>query len=815
MSRILFWIRSRIFNAKHHIKEGKIEGSVFRKLLQLTMSQILFTPIFAVVLLFVDPYSHALFEKIGFKIIDNSDYATFLATISGISGVFIGLYYAGISAIGSSIYAKVPNNIRDLLAQDMLGNVYMRFLSFLTFLGLILIAIRISGYPPIYSAVPLMTFLSGVGIISFVKLGQRAFNLFDPTELSSNLFLQLQHWCETVRAGKFWWSDKNFQHHAYKQSSLCLDALHTLSNITSKELHLNGKPFLILCKRIIQFLIIYEELKKNIPSDSRWYEQKYIHPDWYKTTDSHTSIAHQTGTALQPEVTNNKEWVEDRVIPILKNYLEVNLREERYVEVLDFTESLNDYLETLAKNGRADRALDVLEYLGKIISDIISPELENKLDVNEVLEKLAIIEKFSAMPTVIALECIKYIEKLDASKIEKKLSKIVWRKDDNLYKYEFPSYCLPRLEWLKSKLNFEISIEGHLVSPIWYQKELLLQTEADVFIKNTNSLILKSKKLYESWIKKTMEAKRLWLAGAVMSSEWGFWHKIDLQIEIWRVKWNKLNENLKIKELPWAKFEYEKLVAASNNRQKKLVELMSKQNPMLAYSKKPEGFPDYTGQFLHTVGEKSFDTLLTNNENLLSNIFEPYFHGCIVQFIKLKSESSSTDWHTQQGLKIAVAPLLDLIDISGYAQLMANYHGNAQLWEQVVGVWDEYFANNADKLPFFAAAIALISGTFEISHRSMLRINWKTKIDKKLSDVPRHQVDSHMYGIDTAVNHNSALIRTFAWDQHGSPYNGIDIFITLYLSTKEGAEELNFGRSWKTLKESLDREETRNRPNDK
>ncbi len=814
VNRILFPIRSFIFQTQYRARKGKDNTSIFLYMLRTTGIRIFFALIFAIILDILDPYFYELYKKFNLEVIHADDYVTFLATISGIGGVFIGLYYAAISMVGSSIYAKTPSNIRDLLAQDILGNVYMDFLSFLTFLGLVLIAMRVGGIVPIYSAVPVMTLLSGVGIISFVKLSPRTFYLFDPTELSSQLFTQLWRHSETVKAGKFRWADKNFQHHAYKQASLSLDTLHTLSDITSRETHLQGKPFLTLCKNLIKFLIDYEKLKKEIPSDSMWYEQKYKHPDWYKTTDLQTGIAHHTGTALQPKTINNKEWVEDRVIPILKNYLLINLKAERYTDIIDFADYISKYLSVLAKNGKVDRALGILEDLGKTVLDVIASESQEELVTDEVLEKLAITGIFSTMPAAIALAFHKYVEKLNPEEISKKLSKINWNKDDEIYKYKFPSHFLPRLESLKSKLNFEISAERYLVSPIWYQKELLLQVEADIFVENTNSLISKSTDLYKSWIEKTTATKHPWLTSAVISNEWEFWHKIDPQLEIWKAKWSNMSENRKIKELPWGKFEYEKLETTSQERQKELIQSMSRQIIVLTTSKKPDNFPDYVGQFLHIAGEKSFDSLLANDNNLLKYIFRLYFYGCMSQFEKLKPTSTSIDWHYQQNVKIAMEPLLDLIDISGYAKLMADYHGNDQLWEIVVGVWDKYFEENISSLPFFAGIIFFNTAPLSVSHRSTLRTNWQLKIKDRLDDVPRREADVQGYANRYAViQHDSALIRTFARNPHGAFYDGIDIFVVFYFANKEGAEGLDFGWKGQNLKNSLDREENNNRTN--
>ena len=761
----------------------------------------------------MDPVVLGFYKFTFFKIPDDSDYVTFLVTISGIGGVFIGLYYAAISTIAGSIYAKVPNNIRDLLAQERIGNVYMHFLSFITFLGISLVSFRVLGLERVYLAIPVMLVGSGIGIIAFVKLGQRVFYLFDPTALSHHLFGQLRQYVKMVNAGGYRWDDAAFQNHANKLASSSLDTLETLSEITKNEVHLRGAPFISLSENLLSFLLFYEKSKNKIPSDSQWYEKKYVHRDWYRTQDTQVSVAHQTGTSLQPDVTNNKEWIEIRVLPIIRECLVINLKEERYNEVLELAEYLDAYLALLSRSGRTDRALTILDELSESVIEVISPASEDELVINEVLEKLAIVERFASMPITIALACREHVEDIDSEKVERRLSKILWENNSDLYKHDFPLYCLPRLEWFKPRLSFEVLTEGKKVTPLWYQKELLLQIETDVFTENTDSLISRGAKLYSTWINETTNAKHPWLVGAVISREWEFWHKIDHQIEIWPNKWSNLSDEKIIEGLPWSNFDCEKLKASSNERQAELLRLMSTQNLMLAFLERPKGFPDYAGQFLHTAGEVCFEDLLTNNVDLLSDVFGKYLYGCIMGFDNLRPKSTSMDWRAQHDFKIAAAPLLDLMELSGYARLMADYHGNDQLWQIVVDAWDKYIAERGEQspLPLLSTVIAFTEGAFEIPHRGLLRTNWHTRINYELSDVPRHEVYSrHHIGSHTEIDHDSSLVRVFSQEPYGSSHDGIDIFIAFYLRSKDGADQLDFGWKRRDLQESLDRE-TRNK----
>lgn len=301
-ARVGFFGHREFFGLRHRIQEHGIRTRAFGSLVRLTWGDLLLAPLFAVALQVSDPYLTNIYATYGVEITDDSEYGTLLATVTGIGSIFIGLYYAAISTIGGVIYSRVPNNIRDLLAQERVGNVYMRFLAFVTFSGVTLLAFQTAGFPPVVLAVPFFILASGISIIAFVRLGARVFDLFDPTTLSYHLFHQLRRNYGQIMAGEYRWSDPSFQSYANRSARSALDTLSTLADLTAREPHLNGQPLATLCKHLLSFLIAYEPAKKKIPTESHWYAKRYVHPDWYRSSDSITSLAHQTATSLTPKV---------------------------------------------------------------------------------------------------------------------------------------------------------------------------------------------------------------------------------------------------------------------------------------------------------------------------------------------------------------------------------------------------------------------------------------------------------------------------------------------------------------------------------
>jgi hypothetical protein len=257
-----FLVRRSAFGAKLRLNENKTETGTFLRLSASTFLAIFVSVSFAAITQSVDPLFDDLYKRTGLTI-SNDAYSTLLATIAGMGGVFIGLYYAATIAISGAIYARVPNNIRDLLAKERVGNVYMRFLALLTYSSIILLSMKVAGFAPNKLAALLVLLGAGISVIAFAKLGARAFYLFDPTSLASELVEQIRRSYVLVGPRQFRWLDPSFQSHAYQSARLALDTVETLTEITGKEGRLSGQPYVTLCQHLLLLLGDYNLSKKR------------------------------------------------------------------------------------------------------------------------------------------------------------------------------------------------------------------------------------------------------------------------------------------------------------------------------------------------------------------------------------------------------------------------------------------------------------------------------------------------------------------------------------------------------------------------
>lgn len=785
--KVTFLFTSRLYKANQSLKDVRTNSLSLVGIGRVTAAPWFRAIVVASVLQLSNPWVCRLFAKYGYSVPNDSDYVTFLAAISSIGGVFIGLYYAAIATVGSAMYAKVPSNLRDLLAQDRFGNVYMQFLSFLTYLCLVLICLRLSNLDRIYIAPPLVTIAAGVGVFAFVKLGQRVFHLFDPAEFSTHIFDQLHRWMSAVTVGRLKWQDESFQHHAYKQAAKSVTVLETLRDLLLAEPHLNGTPLLEVSLRTTQFLIYYRTKKSEIPTDSRWYQQIYRHREWYRTDDMRLSVATETGTTIAPNTEVNREWLEERLVTVLLDCLAVNVRNAQWDNALTALQHIENYVTALARHGWADSAFDVFHQACSRTTDAIK---QSEAAQAETVQKVAVAEGLASIPIALSLALRERYASFRRADIITRIEAIDWSNPTSYYRASFEDYVLSQIEYLAPRLAFERAVEGKEVSPSWYLSELALQPEAKHFVENVAVLTSKLPDAYATLRGTFLAAELHWMTAATLSRQWEYWHKLNEQVVVWERTWSEMSDNRKLTELPWATFDVTSTRAKLGEMKIALLKTMSGLQTRLSALERPPTYPDYAGQFLHFSGEAVLEALLDEDTALLQDVFTRYFVGCLAQFGKLQS-NDGPDWQVTQNLRLAAAPVLDLMDVSGYALLLSEFHGNKALWSIVRSTWDRHFADGK-RLAGIVALVNFVESGLGAKPRDILRTKWQRRVEDKLEQLPREPVadESWYMANETEAVHASPLVRAMASRTHALDYEGIDIFVGLYMARKPGAENL-------------------------
>lgn len=260
--------------------------------------------------------------------LDNSTYETLVSTVAQIAGIFLGLYFTAVGVVISAVYSRVPGDVRAILVQEETGNLYLRIVALLCAIAVLLLAIHALGFPIGILNLCLLTALSMIAIFSFIELGRRIFDFFNPDVLVAYLATDLQKSIQRSTSCGFQWHNPSFQKAYQNQAESLLSSYRNIVHLVTHEEHPYGKTLLALARNAVSLLTYYVKNKSSIPTDSLWFRHSLLHPGWLTSDYTDIQLALHTGTALQPKVVPDPYWfesaIEEVIILILHTLLEQN-----------------------------------------------------------------------------------------------------------------------------------------------------------------------------------------------------------------------------------------------------------------------------------------------------------------------------------------------------------------------------------------------------------------------------------------------------------------------------------------------------------
>lgn len=739
-------------------------------------------------------------------------FETLLSTIASVSGVFIGLYFTAISVVAGSVFAKVPSNLRDLLLKEKVGNVYIRILSLLTAISIILLGLKsFGGQPGILNSL-FIVLLGCFGIFCFTILGKRAFFFFDPTKLSETIFYDLSNVFRFSTINGFRWFDPNFQSHYQKVAAQNISTLFTLIKLCSNEPHLQKQPLSIVLQKSIYFLINYQQQRSFIPSDSRWYALMPRYKSWFLYDSSALTIALQTQTSIQPEMVPNPYWLEDDIVEILSTTLETLIRENNFEVVYETINALHKYFENLGLDLELKKGRDIINTVCSSIEKYYDTHSPKNIPEGYKGIELALFDAYGLSIMSLALGFFKSIRDLKTQNILEKIDTINWLKSERIYKKDFEPLLLSRIEFIHKKLKFERVVEGKFISPQWYIRQLIIMQYAELFQEAVNELISSLETFFVLKSESLLSKKSFIFAAHHSQRGLEMCNKMRAHLTTLKVLVEELEKIAINKELPWPKWNWTEIENKMNKFQDKLVEILAKCIPALSQIEQKENFPDMFGQTYNIVCQDCYEAMILAKADKFKNLFPLLFVGALAAHEKLREQLK--DWQPETGLTIAIEPLMDIMELSGYAKIYSELFEIPNIWNICKTTWDEYFKSHTqpnDAVKFLIKLYQYRKSLFQISPRDILRTNWQISFNNKLREM--NLIDDmfsfQYYGVkESKTKHKSPLIRAICRGRYEPHISAAEVFIIIYLLKRPESKGIEFKDMWQ-LSEAIEREENR------
>lgn len=730
----------------------------------------------------------------GWPSVSAGAYDGLFQAVAAVAGVFLALYFTAVSTVAASVYVNVPHDIRSLIVRDRLGNVYVAGVAFTMALSVIvLIAHAVTGRA--YElAPPIVGVFAAFSIFAFIRLGQRAFYLADPTLLAGTLAYDFDSWLRRATDTGWRWDDPSFQEHYRQRAQQSVTSLASLLAIAGDQPHLRGGSVRQLASQTAGLLTRYLALRDRVPTKSRWFGERYEHKQWYLTDSTEVDTATATSTALHPQTVPDVAWVEDALIAPLVDLVEGDVRngdfEDAYV-VLGRLEAVWTRLGARWSTSDAARWMSTLTE--RLIENLVSTTQPRVASRPAFIP--AVCDALAMLPMSAELGFHRNVTARSIAALTTEIESRDWSKPKAPYAIGVPRAVVGQLENICAGHAFEdaVAAPDTTRTPNWYVRELALHAYERAFHEEVTALVDGVVAWYPATARRLTEGNMSDAAGAILSRGIEATWKLELHVAEWEKIASDLREGPLLVDLIRPTWDWQLIHAKITSLRTELLRQLSESIPAHALRKRDPGIPDYLGEAVHRVGEAAFEALAENEDELFAQLFPPYFIGVLVIVDRIRNQVAS--WQPQIASTAITEPVIDAMDLSGYALIFSELHRNPRLWEPCETAWRRYLdeADGHDRLTIVATMHRYHRNLFALTHRATVRTRWQMATNSILGDLPRSP-PTHPWG-EGEVQHESPLIRRIApnSDLMFSAFNASDIFAVSFLGTLPGGGALDFG----------------------
>ncbi len=668
--------------------------------------------------------------------LDSAAYVGLFSTSAQIAGGFLGLYFASVSVVASTIYARVPGDVRSLIVSEKIGNVYIRLVALFGSVALLLLGAASLKINPGVLNIVLVVALGLVAVMSFVILGLRTFYFFDPAVLTRNVTQDIARWFRDATPRGYRWNDPSFQAHYQQRAE---GALTTYTRITTLALQAeanNAQGIARLAQVTLALWTTYAMHKMRIPSDSHWFRRKYRHPDWFRSDYSRVGIAIETGTPLQAEATPDPFWLETELRSALLQAFQTLLDRDELNEAILVAESMRGLVGRLSTIAMLDESLALYREISKRALDKIRmPPAENarRPPTPELLRlSQGLVDVASAGLIEILLGLAQHCRATTSESLRHSIDQIDWRKPASLYaERALPRAVLIRLEFLHKRVLFEHTIEGRAISPPWYLHQLVASEYARFLAASISPLIDELEAVFAREAERFVAEERFLVAAQLVQRGLEGCEKFAVHLAAFEGCFNQLSELRRVPDLPWPSVEWGEQKIRVGAVRRRLIAALGKAATHLEPRSGVADMPDYFGQAYSLLAQEAYSAMARGEEGGFAEVFRPFFGMAFSAHTHLIKQGEGADGGTVALL--STQPLIDLLELSGYALIYSALDGRGH-WDIARARWDSYLTRVPDAsavIKRLEATLAYRESVFGLLPRDLIRTTWKQDFERR------------------------------------------------------------------------------------
>ncbi|OYV62924.1 MAG: hypothetical protein B7X03_03745, partial [Parcubacteria group bacterium 21-58-10] len=736
-------------------------------------------------------------------VFDKNAVDTLLSVVASISGVFLGLYFTAISGIASNFLTRATQDVRQFFLSIPTAQQYIQTVAMTGIISIFYIVGKSFGYTIHPVGLAFLALLAAYIIIRFWSVGSSVFNSMEPSSSMPWISKDIFELIKGATPPGFRWDKPVMQNHQRTGAAYQLELVSNLLKFDVREIKISDRQLLTALGYFGGLLLAYSGEKKKIPTESYWYKTKIQSENWAFADSARVIVAMNTGTALQPKTVKDKTWFEEQLLDIVLYVLQlfVNQKRDGGVNIGSAFEGLEVFVSIAESYGEDldEPAIKMVLQKAEHLTQPVYRITPSEEDVQERKAQIAFVDSQGRLASAVLLGLMKYIDKRSAQDLSADIAKIDWESHGGIYRSGLPSPLLGRLESISIDLRNERTIEGARLTPDWYVRTLVVQQ----YLFSLQKYYAYVKSLHADYFEKKLSQlladghERLDLAVHLIQRWIEFSEKYEALVRIVQKHVEDCNQFHQVKDLPWTKFDFEGEEKIAKDRKKEVVNKLIALLPKLQTLVIDDDLPDYFGQALTLGMQACYEACETNDHERLRTIFPVVFVSSLAAYELIKAKVQS--WSEEESKIIySTEPLINLLEISGYAKLYAELHQNLGLWTPVEGAWNLYLGGVEQArgiIQLFAAIVTYRDSIFKIMPREELRSNWLGRFGHKMEELGLRGFpvggDRRRRDLETPP-HPSAVIRVISHWGGLMAFSARSVFIAVYLSVQPAAEGIEF-----------------------
>lgn len=734
----------------------------------------------------------------------------FVAVVVTVGGTLLGLYFAAIGIVVSSVFAEAPDSLRTLFLRDRANQLYVRSISLLVLSGIVLLSLGLIDYKLHVVTLVLLALVGLFAVFSLLRAGRHAFNFFNPASLAYPLTRDFGVVIKRASKGGLRWRDPSFQAAYQRQAEEFLTTYHSLAEFILKrgpdESRLGQ-----LANGLLVFWLDYSEQKAQIPTESHWFQRVLEHHDWLIADETAVSMALETGTGIAPKEIPDHLWVERHLVETVAILMDELLTQDDLRGAANIAERLSSILETLSSLTQVDEAFLLWRQLSESIWQCLGSRelgLETAPLPPQKSGALALADVCGTSLVRLLIGLASWSEQLNAESFRGYIDKSL-RGNETIYAAKAPASLLRLFERLRQGLVFETIAEGSIVSPNWYLHHLPAREVIQFLDKSVEVILKEVEKEVHGQASKMMNREGGTLSSLLVRRGLEACSKMNAHLpEIDKVIGDVANLRRTSDEF-WPQDKFGRHSVRVKGLEQQLIAILTDLIPILSSRPRDASVPDFFGHAYVVVHASAFEDLLAGRTDSFKSKFPKLFDAALTGFHRVQEALSSHDPRTTFVYSTEI--LIDLLELSGYALLMDELDSNGT-WGTVKTTWDDWFGRHpkpADAIKYLHTVIEGRDSIFALMPRGGARAGRQMLIAQLLRG--RGIVDEDYFPgrPETGPAHSSPIVRTFAPWEFGIMEEAEDLFYVEYLGMRPDAEGLELPGRSRSLAEKLARERSR------